>query len=327
MQLYPMLFRPVLKDYIWGGRRLADFGRELPDDKQIAESWEIAAHEDGMTVVENGVYAGKTLQAVLDLLGKDLVGEMNDWALKLGKFPILVKLLDANERLSVQVHPVDSYAREHESGELGKTEMWVVLEADPEAAIIYGLSKKVSPEILRKAIRTGNLGDYLNKVRIQRGDHVCVPAGTLHAILAGAVVAEIQQNSNVTYRVYDWNRVGDDGEPRELHVEKALDVINYSQVGCALPEPEVIETNQAYSRQRLCHNKYFTTERLIIQPGGVVSGECDGSTLEIWGTIDGEVEVANQPMKAVRFVLLPAGMGPFTVYAPDGAVMLRTYAK
>ena len=327
MQLYPMLFKPVLKDYIWGGRRLERFGRDLPDGKQIAESWEIAAHEDGMTVVENGVFTGKSLQAVLDLMGEDLVGTQNGWALDQGKFPLLVKLLDANKKLSVQVHPKDAYASKHENGELGKSEMWVVLDASPGAAIIYGLSQPASREDLRQAIQTGKLKDYLNTVPIHRGDHVCVPAGTVHAILAGAVIAEIQQNSNVTYRVFDWNRIGDDGQPRELHIDKALDVINYDQIGCGLPEPEVINANDAFSRQRLCQNKYFTTERFFIQPGAVFNGECNGSTLEIWGVIDGEVEVAGQPLSAVRFVLLPAGLGPYQVHAPKGAVLLRTFAE
>jgi mannose-6-phosphate isomerase len=325
MQLYPMLFQPVFKDYIWGGRRLKQLGRELPEGKQIAESWEIAAHEDGMVLVENGAFAGKSLQWVLDLLGENLIGSRNDWALELGKFPWLVKLLDANDRLSVQVHPEDAYAREHENGELGKTEMWVVLEAEPEAAIIYGLSQNVSQEGLQKAIHTGCLSDYLNQIQIQRGDHICVPAGTLHAILAGAVIAEIQQNSNVTYRVFDWNRMGDNGESRELHVEKALDVINFSQVGCTLPEPAIIESTGAITRQRLCRNQYFTTERILFQPGAVLTGECDGSTLEIWGVIDGEAEIAGKLLSAVRFVLLPASLGLYKVHAPHGAVLLRTF--
>ena len=327
MPLYPMLFKPVFKDYVWGGRRLEKFGRDLPQNSPIAESWEIAAHEDGMTMVENGVFAGKSLQAVQDLLGEGLVGTRNSWALEQGKFPLLVKLLDANKKLSVQVHPKDDYARNHENGELGKSEMWVVLDAAPEAAIIYGLSQPASWEDLHLAIKTGNLQDYLNQVPIQRGDHICVPAGTLHAILAGAVIAEIQQNSNVTYRVYDWNRAGSDGQPRELHIKKALDVINFNQVRCRLPKPEVIEANDDFSRQRLCQNKYFTTERFVCQPGAVFNGQCNGSTLEIWGVIDGEAVVAGHHLSAVRFVLLPASLGPYKVQAPNGAVLLRTFSE
>lgn len=326
MQLYPLVFKPVLQDYLWGGRRLEQYGRKLPEGKQIAESWEIAAHDDGMTEVENGIFAGKTLQSVLDLLGKDLVGTRNDWALEMGKFPLLVKLLDANKKLSVQVHPGDAYARMHENGELGKTEMWVVLDATPEAAIIYGLAQEVTRERLQKAINSGNVEDILNEVPIRRGDHICVPAGTVHAILGGAVIAEIQQNSNVTYRLFDWNRTDDTGKSRELHVDKALDVINYEQVGCALPKPEVVETSKDLIRQRLCQNKYFTTERLLLQPGGVFYGNCDGSSLEIWGVIDGEALVAGQLLSPISFVLLPARMGPFAVHSSEGTVLLRTFA-
>lgn len=327
MQLYPMLFKPVLQDYIWGGRRLEQYGRELPKGKQIAESWEIAAHDDGMTEVENGIFAGKTLQSVLDLFGKDLVGTRNDWALEMGKFPWLVKLLDANKMLSVQVHPGDDYARVHENGELGKTEMWVVLDATPEAAIIYGLAKEVSRERLEEAINSGNVEEFLNKVTIRRGDHICVPAGTVHAILGGAVIAEIQQNSNVTYRLFDWNRTDDSGKSRELHIDKALDVINFEQVGCALPKPEIIETSKGLIRQRLCRNEYFTTERILLQSGGVFHGDCNGSSLEIWGVIEGEAVVAGQPLSAVRFVLLPARLGPFAVQSTKHTILLRTFTE
>ena len=326
MQLYPMLFKPVFKDYLWGGRRLEKYGRDLPAGQQIAESWEIAAHEDGMTLVENGIYAGRSLKSVLDLLGEDLIGTHNQWALDLGKFPLLVKLLDSHQKLSVQVHPGDAYAREHEQGELGKTEMWVVLDAAPDAAIVYGLAQKTSREAFRQAIDSGTLSDYLHQVPIQRGDHVCVPSGTLHAILEGAVIAEIQQNSNVTYRVFDWNRVGDDGQPRPLHVDQALDVINFDQVTPALPEPETLSSYANFIQQRLCRNPYFTVERFLLMKDGVFSGHCDGSSLEIWGLIEGEAEVAGQPLSGVRFVLLPAGLGPFTVKASSQAVLLRAYA-
>jgi len=325
IQLYPMLFSPVFKDYLWGGRRLEHFGRELPKGTPIAESWEIAAHEDGMTVVENGALAGHSLQAVLDLLGEDLIGTHNHWALDMGKFPFLVKLLDAHRKLSVQVHPGDAYARRHEHGELGKTEMWVVLEADPDAAIILGLAENMTREQLAAAIENGNLDPCLNRVAIQPGDHICVPSGTLHAILAGAVIAEIQQNSNVTYRVYDWDRVGADGQPRALHVDQALDVINYDQVAPTLTQPAVLDANPAFIRQRLCQNPYFTTERFIIQPGGTYTGRCDGSTLEIWGIVEGEVQLAGLALSSVRFVLLPASLGSFTVQADSHAVLLRTY--
>lgn len=323
--LYPLLFEPVLKDYIWGGQRLASLGRQLPGDGVVAESWEIAAHPDGMTQVANGPYAGKTLQDLLELLGEDLVGTRNDWALLRNKFPLMVKLLDASRNLSVQVHPDDEYALRNEGNELGKHEMWVVLQAEPDAAIIYGLAQSASPADLRRAMEAGNLEPFLHRLPIKAGDHVCVPAGTLHAVLAGAVLAEIQQNSNTTYRVYDWNRLGADGEPRALHVDRALDVIRYDQVGFNLPEARPCETGPGWTCEMLCQNRYFNTERCRMASGAQYQGECDGSTFEIWGVIEGEAEIAGVALEAVRFILLPAGLGAFTVRASKDATLLRTY--
>ncbi len=323
--LYPMLFKPVLKDYIWGGRRLADLGRQLPEEGIVAESWEIAAHPDGMTRVVNGPYAGQTLQDLLKILGVDLVGTRNDWALQREKFPLLVKLLDANRDLSVQVHPDDDDALAHEGNELGKNEMWVVLQAEPDAAIIYGLAQAATPDDLRRAIEAGKLEPYLHRLPIKAGDHVCVPAGTLHAILAGAVIAEIQQNSNTTYRVYDWNRLGADGNPRALHVDRALDVIRYDQVKLSLAEPRFGGRGSGWSCEVLCQNRYFTTERIRMAPGARYEGSCDGATLEIWGVIEGWAEVAGLALEAVRFGLLPAGLGAFTVGTNEEATLLRTY--
>lgn len=324
-ELYPLLFEPILKDYIWGGRRLADLGRTLPEDGIVAESWEIAAHPDGMTRVANGPYTGKTLQDLLGLLGADLVGTRNAWALARDKFPLLVKLLDANRHLSVQVHPDDAYALVNGDNELGKHEMWVVLRAEPDAAIIYGLAGEATADDLRRAIEGGDLTPQLNRLAIRAGDHVCVPAGTLHAILAGCVIAEIQQNSNTTYRVYDWNRVGADGNPRPLHVDRALDVINYEQVGLSLPEAQVCDAGEGWSCELLCRNRYFTTERVRMDAGARYEGECDGSTLEIWGVIEGAAEVAGEGLAAVQFVLLPAGMGAFSVRSRGACTLLRTY--
>lgn len=324
-EFYPMFFEPVLKNYIWGGRNLEKLGRDLPDTGKVAESWEISSHEDGMTVVKNGPYAGKSLPELLSLLGEDLVGKNNQWALERGKFPWLVKIIDAEKRLSVQVHPNDRYAREHEGHELGKTEMWVVLYAKSEAAIVYGLAKKTNPEAFRKAISEGVLEPYLNKVFIKAGDHVCVPSGTLHAILEGALLAEIQQNSNTTYRVYDWNRMGDDGEPRALHIERALDVLDFTQVGLKLDTPQTIQKEEGWICERLCQNKYFTTDRYLMEKDAHYSGVCDGSSLEIWGVLSGEAMIAGQHMEGVRFVLLPAAMGPYTVEALQNTVLLRTY--
>jgi mannose-6-phosphate isomerase len=326
-ELYPLLFEPVFKDYIWGGRNLEKFGRILPNSGIVAESWEISSHEDGMTRVKNGKYAGLTLQAVLEDLRELLVGKRNQWALDRGKFPLLVKLLDANQPLSVQVHPNDDYALLHEGNELGKTEMWVVLEAAPDAAIIYGLSKQTDAETLRQALASGQFESFLNKVSIKKGDHICVPTGTLHTILGGAVLAEIQQNSNTTYRVYDWNRLGTDGKPRPLHIDKALDVINYGQVACLLSVPDRILSEDSYDVERLCQNKYFSTYRYQFSDEGHLTGECDGSTLEIWGVVSGSATIAGYQLQPVNFILLPAGLGKYQIETDKDTSLLHVLTE
>ncbi len=293
----------------------------------IAESWEISSHKDGMSYITNGFYAGKALQDVLELLGEDLVGSNNFWAINRGKFPLMVKLLDANQRISVQVHPDDEYAGKHERNELGKSEMWVVLEAKPDAAIIYGLSQHITPQAFLQANNSGTLEKCLNTLPIKKGDFVCIPSGTIHSILGGAVLVEIQQNSNTTYRVFDWNRVDSDGQSRALHIEKAMDVINFDQVGFQLPSPELIEKHACYSREILCGNQYFTTERIFIHAQGSFSAFCDGSTLEIWGVLSGHVTINGEELSPIEFSLLPANMGTFTITASQDSVVLRTYVE
>ena len=324
-KLYPLLFEPVLKHYVWGGRNLEKLGRELPENKPVSESWEIAAHDDGMTIVKNGIYAGKTLEQLLSILGIDLVGYNNQRALEREKFPLLVKLLDANQRLSVQVHPDDDYAQKHEGNELGKAEMWVVLWANPDAEIIFGFSDEITPNTFQQAIVSGAIENYLHHIPVKAGDHICVPPGTLHAILEGILVAEIQQNSNTTYRVYDWNRSNSFDQPRRLHVNNALDVINFQQVNTKLPEPKIISSTSQMKHERLCQNEYFTTDRITLNQGGEYSGECDGSSFEIWGVISGKALIAGKWAKKVQFYLLPAGMGNFSIKADSKCVLLRTY--
>jgi mannose-6-phosphate isomerase len=325
--IYPLYFKPVLKNYLWGGRNLEKLGRNLPEGEKVAESWEIAAHEDGMTTVKNGPYAGKSLADLLLLLGEDLVGRNNQWAIKRGKFPLLVKLIDANRPLSVQVHPHDDYAMAHEKNELGKSEMWVVLDAEPDAEIVYGMNAKVIPEEFRKAIENGTLEQYLRRIPIRTGDHVCVPAGTLHAILDGVIIAEIQQNSNTTYRVYDWNRLGDDGSPRALHVDKAIDVVDFDQVNCKLPSPKALKSGNGWTAEALCENQYFTTERYRLQKGTTYAGFCDGSSLEIWGVLSGSIEVGVNRFTQVAFFLLPASLGAYEIIANEESTLLRVYVE
>jgi mannose-6-phosphate isomerase len=324
---YPLLLQPVLKDYVWGGRNLERLlGRELPPGK-IAESWEIAAHKDGDGIVENGAFAGQSLRDVHAQLGLDLIGRHNAWAQERHKFPLLVKLLDAHDKLSVQVHPNDAYALAHEGNELGKTEMWVILFAEPGAQLIAGLRAGTDPRAFRQAIEDGTLLHHLHTLPVAAGDFICVPSGTVHAIMGGVVIAEIQQNSNTTYRVYDWDRMTN-GQARPLHVEQALAVIDFeTAIEPALRPPTFISDVAGVKRWRLCQNQYFTTERVELEEGSAYSGSLEGDTLEIWGVIAGRVVVNDVTLSAVRFTLLPAAMGSFQVTPLSKATCLRVYVE
>ncbi|HHX45649.1 MAG TPA: mannose-6-phosphate isomerase [Chloroflexi bacterium] len=327
--IYPLTFEPVFRHYVWGGRRLATlFGRALPSGI-VAESWDISGHPDSPTRVAVGRWQGHTLPEVLDALGLDLVGTHSADMLARGRFPLLVKLLDANQDLSVQVHPDDAYAARHENGEIGKTEMWYVLHTDPHYSLVYGLKPGVTPDALRSAIARDRVNDVLHRQPVLPGDTIDVPAGTVHALLAGAVVAEIQQTSDVTYRLYDWGRVGLDGKPRPLHIDRAMDVIAFDRPPAGPVPPQSIVETESLRRQLLVRRPQFTAERILLGPGATYDDVCDGSTFEIWGCMEGSSTVtwAGAPvdLPAVRFMLLPAALGAFSVTTRTGATLLRTY--
>ena len=317
--IYPLTFTPQLKDYIWGGRNIeTKLGRQLPPGI-TAESWEISAHPAGSTVVDNGPLAGKSLPDVLAIFGTDLVGHRSQAMLDRGKFPVIIKLLDANRPLSVQVHPEDDYANEHENGELGKTEMWYVLHADPGAYLIYGLKQGVTKEMFREHLENGNLDPCLHKLPVKVGDAIFIPAGSIHALMEGILVTEVLQNSDTTYRVFDWNRVGPDGKSRPLHIEKALEVTNFEQVEPGTYTPQTIASPPGIQHQTITACSYFNVEKITFEEGMSFKGTCNGSTFEIWGAISGEGQInwtgESVSLPAVRFALLPAVLGDFELKA------------
>ena len=218
--MYPLLLKPPIKDYLWGGTKLkTDFDFET--DKDIAaEAWMLSAHKDGMNIVLNGEHKGKTLNEVLEIWGKTSLGKN---AQQFSYFPILIKLIDAEQKLSGQVHPNNDYALAVE-GEFGKTEMWYVVDCEDGAELIYGFNKDISKQEFEQRIKNNTLTEVCNFVPVHKGDVFFIKAGTLHAIGEGILIAEVQQNSNTTYRVSDYGRLGADGKPRELHIDKALDV-------------------------------------------------------------------------------------------------------
>ncbi|MBQ6826344.1 MAG: class I mannose-6-phosphate isomerase [Clostridia bacterium] len=234
MKMYPLLLTPPIKDYLWGGTKLkTDFG--FNTEKEIAaEAWMLSCHKDGMNIVQNGEHRGKTINEVLEIWGKSALGYNAE---SFSYFPILIKLIDAKQKLSVQVHPDDDYALSVE-GEYGKTEMWYVVDCEEGAELIYGFKENISKEEFERRIKDNTLTEVCNFVPVNKGDVFFINAGTLHAIGEGILIAEVQQNSNTTYRVSDYGRLGADGKPRELHIDKALEVtkcevpqIPYGKVG------------------------------------------------------------------------------------------------
>jgi mannose-6-phosphate isomerase len=320
--IYPLTFDPIFKDYPWGGRNLGEkLGRHIPDGI-VAESWEIAGHPNGSSTVNQGPLAGLTLPQVQEKLGLDLVGGNNEGALAQGKFPLLIKLLDANRWLSVQVHPNDDYAQKHE-GDFGKTEMWVVLSAEPNAEIIYGFKAGVTRESFARAIAEERTSDLLHRLPVKAGDVVFVPAGSIHALGPGVIVAEIQQNSDTTYRIYDW------GRPRPLHIQQSLDVLNFDLVEPQALKPRLLLNDEGMQVEQIGQCQYFETERLSMPAGSTYFGLCDGATCEIWAVLSGRVTLAwdGEPLSlaGVNFVLLPAELGEFQIEAEQESVVLRVF--
>ena len=256
----PFLLAPSGKDYLWGGRRLNDEYKKNIDMFPLAETWECSTHPDGPSLVVTGKYAGESLKSVLEqnpsLLGSKVENR--------GKLPLLVKLIDASNDLSVQVHPSDEYAMLNEKGQLGKTEMWYVLEAKEGAELIYGLSHDCSEETILKAIEGKYLPRYLNRVKVKKGDIFFIEPGTIHAIGSGIVLAEVQENSNLTYRLYDYDRSDKNGNKRELNIEKALAVAKLEKSSNPRQPLRVLKYTKGSASEILCRCKYFEVHRLIV---------------------------------------------------------------
>lgn len=260
--LYPLKMKPVFKQYLWGGENLkALYGKEIPGFP-TAESWEVAQHENGSSLIADGPLAGKTIGEASTLWGDALLGAA---ARPGAKFPLMFKILDARENLSVQVHPDDAYAKRAENNENGKSEMWYILKAAPGAELIYGVKKAASKTEFEAAIKDGTLGELLNAVPVREGDAIFIPAGTVHAVGEGLVIAELQQNSDATYRVYDYNRLGADGKPRELHIEKAIDVSDLSGARPPAREEKTEDIGGGNTRRTLARCPYFTAELITVR--------------------------------------------------------------
>ena len=282
----PFLLKPAGKDYLWGGHRLKDdFSKEI-DMEPLAETWECSTHPDGPSIVASGAHKGMLLTEVL----KEHPEYMGTHPKTDGGLPILIKFIDAKQDLSVQVHPDDEYAKKYEHGSLGKTEMWYVLDATKDARLVYGFYHDISKEKLKKSLEEGTVERYLQKVKVKKDDLFYIEAGTVHAIGAGILIAEIQECSNITYRMYDYNRMDKDGKPRTLHIERALEVAN--RIGTQTPRQpmRVLRYQKGCASELLCRCKYFQVERQLINTEKcreMADFQTDGNSFQVLLCVDG----------------------------------------
>lgn len=305
----PFFLKAPIKDYIWGGTKLRTvFGKES-DTERLAESWELSCHPDGECTISGGDFDGMKLSSFISE-HPEAVGS----SFKSGdSFPVLVKLIDAEKDLSVQVHPDNDYARKHEN-DSGKTEMWYVISADIGSELIYGFKEELTKEEFRQAIEDNTLMDKVNRVPVRQGDVFFIKPGTLHAIGKGILIAEIQQSSNVTYRVYDYGRLGADGKPRELHIEKALDVTN--TVPAEPKSPVYGMELDGVVTQLLADCEYFNVNRhRIIKELELYADKNSFAHVLMIGGSGGELIADNYtlPLTMGSSVFVPAGTGAFAI--------------
>lgn len=310
--------KPSCKNYLWGGHRLAEeYGIEYEEDV-LAEAWELSCHPDGPSYIVNGKYAGKTLEEFIEAEGKDVLGSH---CRRFRDFPILIKFIDAKQNLSIQVHPNNRYALKNE-GQYGKTEMWYIMDAKPGAFLYYGFKTEVSKEEFAKRIEEDSLLEVLNAVPVQKGDVLFIESGTIHAIGEGILIAEIQQNSNVTYRVYDYGRVGKDGKKRDLHIEKALAVTN---------RVPIVKDKSSYPHVADCD--YFTVDKLNLD--GTFMKKMEGSVSEASFAsilfLDGQGTITNNgeslSFKKGESFFLAAGSGNYTIEGSCDALVTTIREK
>lgn len=312
--MYPIKFEPLYYEKIWGGRQLTRYRQDVPNGS-IGERWDVACHAHGMSVVANGAYRGERLDALIARFGPALLGT----AMRGERFPLLVKLIDAQDRLSVQVHPNDEYARRHEA-DSGKSEAWYVLAAEPGANLVIGMRSGCGPAAFRQALAADQVEACLQVVPVTVGDMFVIPSGLVHAISPGVVLVEIQQNSDLTYRVYDYNR------GRELHIAKALDVIDFSLQ--AIRPVLAPQAGPGYVWQTLSTLPEFSLEwyevaqscRQCSNPNHFHLLTCVAGTASIAATGADMVELAEG-----ESALIPASLGEYAIHGP--CKLLKSYVQ
>lgn len=325
--LYPLKFEPIYKDYIWGGTKLREkLNKKIPSNiNRCAESWELSSIEDNISVVTNGFLAGNNLQELIEIYMGDLVGD-KVYDTFGDEFPLLIKLIDATDTLSIQVHPDNKVARERHHA-FGKTEMWYIIDSEPNAQIITGFKSDVTKELYQEHLKTNTIVDILNVEQAKKDDIFFLPPGRIHAIGKGILLAEIQQASDITYRVYDWGRVDKNGNPRELHTDLALDVIDFKHYDSYKFSKQLADNKIS----DLIGNEYFSVNRLVFNK----SIERDYHLLDsfvIYVCIEGEVLISyhegqNESLLKGETILIPADLKDITLEPKKSAMILEVFIK
>tara|TARA_Y100000815_G_scaffold93787_1_gene82866 strand:- start:2165 stop:3136 length:972 start_codon:yes stop_codon:yes gene_type:complete len=319
-QLYPLKFQPILKDKIWGGEKLHQHFNKNSKSKSLGESWEISAVPGDVSVVANGKLQGKSLQGLLDTNGAQILGSKN--LKRFGKnFPLLIKFIDAKQDLSIQLHPDDELAKARHNS-FGKTEMWYVMQADNDANLIVGFNQKVDKDIYLKHLEEKTLTQILNFDKVKEGDTYFIEAGRVHAIGAGVLLAEIQQTSDVTYRVYDWDRVDADGNERELHNDIAIDAFNFDMKD----DFRVSYKTSKNKVNEMVDCPFFTTNFLELDSSMEIKNKQD--SFMIYMCVDGEVEIVNdnfnETISKGETILVPAAIEAYKLRS-GYAKLLQVY--
>jgi len=323
--LYPLLFQPIFKERVWGGREIEKlYAKNLPPDQVIGESWEIADRPGDESVITNGKFAGKTLRWLMENHAREILGDAK--SASANRFPLLIKILDAREKLSLQVHPPASKAAELK-GE-PKTEMWFIADATPDAELYVGLKHGVTRAEFEKKIENGNVAECFHRVPVRAGDTMFLPSGRVHAIGAGLVIFEIQQNSDTTYRVFDWNRVGLDGKPRELHIAESLASIDFNDFEPKLVETKFVADGQIQKRS-LVNDPLFNVEAWKMESGK--NGFLKSKKLQIIAVTSGHFEIKSASdilnLSAGECCLIPASLEKVEITSKSGATLLRVEAN